>query len=78
MVLPRLTLPQPPFKIFFEFGFSTIASDYDNPIKPIQDILQKKYGFDDKQIYEANVKKVLVKKGQEYFKFQFETLMLQK
>jgi len=31
--------------------------------------LQKKYKFNDYEIYELNVKKVIVKKGQEYIKF---------
>ena len=67
LTLPKLEPPKPPFKIYFEFGFSNIMSDWDNPVKPLQDILQKKYGFNDKDIIEALVKKVKVKKGDEYF-----------
>ena len=66
--LPKLKLPEPPFEIYFEFGFSNILCDWDNPVKPLQDILQKKYGFNDKDIVKAIVKKVKVKKGEEYFK----------
>lgn len=73
--LPKITpFPDPPYRITFEFGFSSRASDWDNPCKPLQDVLQKKYGFDDKHIHEALVKKVLVKKGEEYFKFKIESL----
>ena len=72
-LLPKLTVPDGKLKIFFEFGMSNIRSDWDNPVKPVQDILQKKYGFNDKDIYEATVKKVVVEKGEEYFKFQIET-----
>lgn len=73
--LPKITpFPEPPYRIDFEFGFSNRASDWDNPCKPLQDVLQKKYGFDDKHIFEASVKKVLVKKGEEYFKFQISSL----
>lgn len=69
-LLPKITVPEGKLKISFVFGFSSSASDWDNPIKPLQDILQKKYGFNDKNIHEATVKKVLVKKGQEFFEFE--------
>ena len=73
LLLPKLTLPTPPYVIHFEFGLSNSASDWDNPVKPLQDILQKKYGFNDKDIHRAIVDKVKVKKGEEYFKFKIET-----
>ena len=56
-------------KVCFVFGFSNSASDVDNPLKTIIDTLQVKYKFDDKQIQELNVKKVKVKKGDEFIKF---------
>ncbi len=59
--LPYQELPKPP-------------SDWDNPVKPLQDIMQKKYKFNDKDIIEAKVKKVIVKKGDEYFKVKIESL----
>ena len=68
--LPNLKLPEPPYSIYFEFGFSNAASDWDNPIKPLQDVLQKKYGFNDKDIFQALVIKTKVKKGEEYFKVE--------
>ncbi len=70
--LPKRELPKPPYIITFEFGFSSRSSDWDNPVKPLQDILQKKYGFNDKDIHKAIVTKKLVKKGQEYFKVRIE------
>jgi len=72
--IPAQQLPKSPYSISFEFGFSNINSDWDNPIKPLQDILQKKLGFNDKDIYEAYVKKVKVKKGQEYSRVEIRTL----
>jgi Holliday junction resolvase RusA-like endonuclease len=51
------------------FGFSTNSADVDNPIKPIQDILQKVYNFNDKRIFHLVVTKVLVKKGQEFLSY---------
>lgn len=73
MKLPNIKLPEPPYSVFYEFGVSNKNSDWDNPTKPIQDILQKKYGFNDRDIHSATVKKVLVGKGKEYFKFRIET-----
>lgn len=70
LMLPKMKIPEPPYKICFEFGFSHASSDWDNPVKPLQDILQKKYGFNDRDIFEANVKKVKVEKGKEYLKFE--------
>lgn len=70
--LPPMVVMNKPLKISLEFGFSNKASDLDNPVKLILDILCKKYSFDDKYIYEMNVKKVIVKKGKEYFTFMIE------
>jgi len=69
LLLPMINVPEPPYKVYYEFGMSSRLSDWDNPIKPFQDILQKRYGIDDRDIYEANVKKVKTIKGQEYIKF---------
>jgi Holliday junction resolvase RusA-like endonuclease len=55
-------------KVSIEFGFSSKLADIDNPVKPILDILQKKYGFNDRDIFELNIKKVVVKKGEEFIK----------
>lgn len=70
-LLPPIKIPEiGPLKIYLEFGFSNSSSDWDNPIKPFQDILQFKYAFNDNRIYEAIVKKVKVKKGNEYIRFE--------
>ena len=53
-------------RVEFFFGFSNAASDLDNPIKILIDIAQKKYGFNDKMVFELNVRKCLVKKGDEF------------
>ena len=73
--LPKREMPKPPYKISFEFGFSSESSDWDNPIKPLQDILQEKYNFNDKDIHEGVAIKKLVKKGQEYFKVRIDTFL---
>ena len=57
------------------FGFSNVLSDLDNPIKMTLDILQKKYGFNDKNIFELNVRKCKVDKGKEFISIQIENLL---
>lgn len=52
------------------WGLSNKASDIDNPVKPFQDILQKRYGFNDKMIHELHVFKTHVARGKEYIKFK--------
>ncbi len=73
-----MLLMLPPLKIDFKgslrvditFGFSSIGSDIDNPIKPLLDCLQKKYGINDNRIYELNVKKEITEKGKEFIKLK--------
>lgn len=55
------------YYIIFIFNFSNKLSDWDNPIKPLQDILQKKYGFNDRDIYIALTYKKIVPKKDEGF-----------
>lgn len=58
-------------KLKFTFGFSNIQSDLDNPVKCLLDIMQKKYGFNDSNVWELTIKKVKVKKGSEYILIEF-------
>ena len=71
--LPKITLPKPPYEVYFRFGFSSMSSDWDNPVKPTQDVLSKKYGFNDKLIKRAVVETEKVKRGDEYFEFEIKT-----
>jgi Holliday junction resolvase RusA-like endonuclease len=73
LILPKnIKVPVGRLCIRLEFGFSSMASDWDNPIKAFVDILQKKYGFDDKRIKLAVVAVQQVKKGGEYVKFHLD------
>lgn len=74
LLLPKITLPEPPFEIHLEFGFSSKGSDWDNPTKNFVDILSKKYNFNDSLIYRGIIEKVIVPKGKEYIKFEIKTL----
>ena len=66
--LPRLRMKKfDYYYIVYIFNFANKLSDWDNPIKPLQDILQKKYGFDDKDIYISLTFKKIVPKQDEGF-----------
>jgi len=69
LILPKIKIPKGSLRLDIVFCFSNKASDIDNPIKPILDIMQKKYGFNDSIIYELNIKKQIVKKGKESISF---------
>ena len=73
-MLPKLKIPDGKIKIDFVFGFSSSGSDIDNALKTTTDVLSKKYGFNDNRIYELTVKKVIVKKGDEYLAFEITSL----
>jgi Holliday junction resolvase RusA-like endonuclease len=72
LMLPKLKLPEPPFILTLEFGFSSPLADLSNPIKLFEDILQKKYGFNDKEIFKIVATKVHTKKGNEFINFKIE------
>jgi len=61
-------------EIYLKFGFSNSLSDFDNPVKPFVDCLQKKYGFNDKQIKRAVIEVDNVSKGCEYVEFELKEL----
>lgn len=68
--LKPMVIPDGELEIAFQFGFSSRGSDWDNPIKPFQDIISQFYGFNDNRIYAATVLKRIVPKGCEYVSFE--------
>ncbi len=73
LLLPGfLVIPKGDLQIYLEWGLSNFGGDWDNPIKPIVDIISMRYGFNDNRIIEGKVRKVKVKKGNEYIKFKIE------
>ena len=72
LILPKIKIPDGKLKISLLFGFSSRLADADNPVKCFIDILQKKYGFNDNLIYEYSIKKIDVKKGDEFIDFKIE------
>lgn len=75
--LKRISLPDPPYELNITFGLSNVLSDWDNPVKPFQDILQKKYGFNDKNIFKAVVIKEKVSKGNEFIDFEIKSYLFE-
>jgi hypothetical protein len=66
----KIELPEPPYEIYFKFGFSSKLSDWDGPVKQCQDEISFKYGFNDKLIRRAVIETEIVPKGKEYFEFE--------
>ena len=75
LMLPNMTIGKEKLSLRITFAFSNAASDLDNPTKLVQDILSKKYGFNDNQIYELHLYKLIVAKGYEYIDFEFQTII---
>jgi len=71
LMLPKIKDIPKEVKLYFEFGFSNILADLDNPVKLLLDIMQKKYKFNDADVWELRIKKTKVKKGFEYINIQF-------
>ena len=61
--------PEGKYFLFLHWGFSSAASDFDNPIKCFTDCLQKKYGFNDKLIKSALIEVSNVKKGEDFIEW---------
>jgi len=77
LILPKVNIEldkKKRYQITLKWGFSSASSDWDNPIKPTQDVIAKKYGFNDKLIKRAIVEVENVKKGKEYFEFNIEEI----
>jgi len=68
-ILPNMKVGKGELTIIIEFGFSSKLADIDNPLKPFLDVLQKKYLFNDRDIFKLGVEKKIVSKGNEYIKF---------
>ena len=72
-MLPPMKVADGKLSLTVEFGLNPIA-DIDNGIKPFVDCLQKKYGFNDRYIYQLIVTKEDVKRGDGYIKFTLKPL----
>ena len=68
-LLPKMKVPKTDLCLEIEVGLSSKLADLDNVAKIFIDCLQKKYSFNDKEIYKIIMEKELVKKGEEYIEF---------
>jgi Holliday junction resolvase RusA-like endonuclease len=69
-ILKQGPVPSGKLQVEITWGFSSKASDIDNPVKPFIDALQLKYGFNDKDIYRLIMNKEIVKRGKEFIDFK--------
>ena len=73
-ILKPAIIPPGPLELYLQFGFSSAASDFDNPVKCFVDCLQKKYNFDDKMIKRCVIEVLKVKKGDEFIEWDIKAL----
>ena len=74
LLLKQQKVPPGRLKLTIEAGLSNKCQDVDNILKPFIDVLQKKHHFNDREIFEINVKKQIVKRGQEFITYLIEQL----
>jgi len=58
-------------KLRIVFGYSNVLTDIDNGLKPFIDVLQSKYEFNDRYIFELSVKKEITPRTKEFVTFEF-------
>ena len=73
-LLKPMKVPEGALKLQIQVGFSSKLADIDNLLKPFIDILQKKFKFNDRDIYKLEVEKVIVAKGKEFIDFEIKQL----
>lgn len=66
-------VPEGKLELTLTVGQSASSCDWDNPIKTFQDVMAKKYGFNDKRIFRGVVEKVIVPKGKEYIEWDLKS-----
>ncbi len=77
-ILKPLKVPKnEPLELNYIFGFSSKLCDLGNPEKLVTDILCKKYGFNDNQIYRITLEKEIVPKGAEFIDFEIKSYLLE-
>jgi len=73
-LLKPLKVSDKPLELSIKCGLSSRNADVDNILKPFIDILQKKYVFNDKNIFKITIEKEIVKKGSEFIDFNLTEL----
>ena len=75
-LLPNIKVSKGKLQLDIIVGLSSKNADVDNVAKPLIDILQKKYDFNDKMIYKLILRKIDVKKGEEFISFLFKEMLI--
>jgi len=68
-------IPFGSLELHLKWGFSSRGSDFDNPVKPFVDCLQKKYGFNDNKIKRCVIDVEHVKKGSEFIEWELKEII---
>lgn len=68
--LPDLEIPDGELELQLIVRYSSKLADVDNALKPFIDVLQKRYGFNDRFIFKLTVIKEIVPKGDEKILFK--------
>lgn len=73
--LPNIKIPDGErLALHVIIGYSNKRADLDNSQKPLLDILQNKYCFNDNIIYRLLLEKVIVPKSEEFISFKFSEM----
>lgn len=70
LLLPNNVVVPEKIELRIKWGFSSSSSDIDNPLKPFIDVLQKKYNFNDKNIFKLIIEKEIVAKDFDFIRFE--------
>jgi Holliday junction resolvase RusA-like endonuclease len=73
-LLPKLNIIGPSYRLNILVGFSNKTSDLDNILKPFLDILQKKYGINDKDFKILHIEKEIVAKNNDFISFEIVSI----
>ena len=68
----KYIIPEGELELKIEIGLSNKLADLSNTIKAFEDILQKKYSFNDNRVYKIIMEKKIVKKKEEYIDFSIK------
>lgn len=70
-MLPPARFPKKDICLWIYVGLSNKLADIDNIAKPLIDILQKKYYFNDKEIQELHIIRLHAEKGHEFIEINY-------
>lgn len=71
--LPDVSIPEGPLRVRVLACFSSKLADLDNVLKPFLDVLQARYGFNDRDVFRIVAQKKHVPKGEETLLFAVDS-----